>query len=395
MKNKINFFIFALVLLIVNCSFGSMRLGNSKYKIYHEKYGKGGVVNSRSISNRYISAGCEDAPISSFASSSNRFIVIGYLFPLGAKGIIPLDLLIDLVGADRYDSQLTWSNTNQIPRCNIWACTNKYYTADPSAWFQLSTNESSPFVDSAARNHHSVFYRIADASDNTATSRYDVGKMDINIRSNTIAWASFPFTPQSTCQSINDWLEGRFEARSIFDPDKAYIERQEQLGVGYDRADYYIDFDGTTTNFFGLDADSTNLYLGFMYIIHPTTGRDDLNVPAYGMVPTNSFEYQMPYDTVVWWGPETPSTQTFSKSGLIPVYTPARAFFDNRNDYVERQLSPGFGYARSDYCIQLDGTTNFLSAPIAEDYIIPNLGLYIHFSTDRVGTGSWYYIKSY
>jgi len=392
MKKNSPIFILFLVLLNANSIFASMRLNNSNYKIYHEKYGKGGVVNSRSIDSRYISAGCEDAPVSSFATSSNQFIVIGYFFPLSMKGIIPLDLLIDLVGIDRYDSQLTWSNTNEVPLCNIWACTNKYYTTDESAWFQLSADSSSPFVDIEAKNHHSIFYRIANSSDNTATSSYDVGKMDIVIKSNTIAWASFPFLPQSTCQSINDWFEGRFEARSVFDIDQAFIERQKQLGVGYDRADYQIDFDGKTTNFFGLDSDSTNLYAGFMYIIHPTVGRGDLNVPAYGMVPTNSFEYDLPYDSVIWWGGSSPVTQTFANCGLKTLYSPAKSIIDS-SDYVERQLSPGFGYARSDYYIGFDGSTNFVSNPVTESYIIPNLGLYIHFSTDRIGTGKWHYIS--
>ncbi len=393
MKKNINIFTIGLIFLSANCIFAAMRVHNPTYKIYHEKYGKGGVVNSRSIDSRYISAGCEDSPVSSHGFSSNRFLVVGYLFPLGVKGLIPLDLLIDLVGLDRYDSQLSWSNTNDVPRCDIWASTNKYYTEEESAWFQLSANESSPFIDLESKNNHSVFYRIINTIDNSATSSYDVGKMDIVIPSNTVGWISFPFTPQSTCQSIEDWFGGRFEARLLSDFNFPQLIRQVEIGSGVSTIDYYInDFGNGETNFFST-LDLTNLVNNIMYLTALPSDHPGVNAPAFGMVPTNFVSTTIPYQTVPWVGYPYPTTNSYLETGITSIFDPPTLVSEFNYDKIARQVIIGSGSSASDYYINDfgNGETNFFGS---YNYVLPGHGMLIDFSTIHTGTNIWKMINT-
>lgn len=86
---------------------------------------------------------------------------------------------------------LTWSNLT----ATVLVCTNEYYTTAPSAWFVRAVDVQSPWLDTAAPQTKSVFYRLVAGS---ATSAYDVGKMTLPVYQadgfvKRETWLSSPF----------------------------------------------------------------------------------------------------------------------------------------------------------------------------------------------------------
>lgn len=86
---------------------------------------------------------------------------------------------------------VTWSNQT----ATVLVCTNEYYTTAPSAWFVRAADVQSPWLDTAAPETKSVFYRLVAGG---ATSAYDVGKMTVPVDQadgfvKRETWLSSPF----------------------------------------------------------------------------------------------------------------------------------------------------------------------------------------------------------
>lgn len=384
------------LLNVCACAWANLRLENSRCKILRESYYHGGANNMVSavpIHRRAAAITGQEAQ--GYATSSlNRVVFVGYLFPMYA-GQTPQDFLINLVGKGRFDVELSWSNIVEVPFCDVYANTNLNYTYEPADWFVLSNQVASPFIHSSASNFPAAYYRLVNMN---STSAYDVGKFDINIPSGSVAWISFPFVPQSKGDTVNEWLAGRFEPRLFSEMDFPSIERQETVGVGYDRVEYYIDDWGTgDTNFFGTFPDSTNLVEGLMYIVSLPNDHPEVSAAAYGMVPTNDFSYEIPYKTVPWLGLVYPAKMSLVDSGITNLFYPPQLYSGADYDAIEQQLSPGEGYSRAEYYIDDWGTgeTNFFFTQGSDENFKPGLGIYILFSTQREGTGVWNAIRSY
>lgn len=108
-----------------------------------------------------------------------------------AAGEEPLEWFTIRLGADYATPVLSWSNE----LADVLACTNRYYTTDPAAWFTRAVNVQPPWSDPQGTNTPAVYYRIVSGE---RASAYDVGKLTLHIRQsdgqNTLEnWISSPF----------------------------------------------------------------------------------------------------------------------------------------------------------------------------------------------------------
>jgi autotransporter-associated beta strand protein len=143
-----------------------------------------------------------------------------------------------------YDQvELSWSNGATI---TVLACTNRTYLTSLSNWFVLASGVSTPWTHTTASNYPSVYYRIVSGR---YTSSYDVGKFDVNIEPDSIAWLTFPFCVQPGCDTLSKWFARQLEARPQSSWDYATLQKQETPGGTIQNCDYYIDdFETGTTN---------------------------------------------------------------------------------------------------------------------------------------------------
>ncbi len=366
----------------------AVRMDHPRVRVLRECYGGAGSAGMHGPA-QYAAGALQQPSGGPVTGGTVRLAYIGYLFPVSRYGVMPLDLLINLVGEDRRSVELTWTNTNAVPRSDVWVCTNMMYTTDPQAWQLLASGVSSPFVHPEGGELAAAFYRLLNRG---ATSAYDVGKYDITIPAASVAWIAFPFVPQVTADSLQEWLAGRFEARPFSSGSFPAVLRQERPGAGYESAEYYIDDWGSgETNFFGVFDTSTNVVPGLMYLVVLPTNHGAVYAPAYGMVPTNAWRYTVAYQSVPWIGLPYPARQTLQASGVTNLLTPPGAFSSGDFDAVVRQHTPGKGYAVAEYYVDDydTGTTNFFVVTPGDDMIKPELGFYLYFAPSRRGTNTW------
>jgi len=281
---------------------------------------------------------------------------------------------------------LSWSNNT----VTVLACTDRWYSTKAASWTAVATGVPSPWTHTASEHLRATYYRIASG---THTSAYDVGRFDIDVAPDSIAWISFPFAIQEGYR-LSDWFGTALTPSAYSSFSFPILYKQHPLGGRVSASDYYIDDMGTkATNWFPNDLVAGNSG----YILVLPGNHAGVRLTCVGVVPTNTVSLQLPCQAVPWVGLPYPAALCMDISGMAPIFVPPARYSTFNYDYVMSQERLGGSSWYAEYFINDwgSGTTGFFPSVTGSDVLEPGKAYLIFFSTSRMGTNVWTVTQPY